>query len=97
MVLFVVVEVAVVAVVCFFIGSINPATLLARALGRDLRASGSGNPGATNAGRVLIVFTLEMPSWNGIASFEHSHFPLPGGPFRGPRTLSRQRLAKDPG
>ena len=53
MVLFVVVEVAVVAVVCFFIGSINPATLLARALGRDLRASGSGNPGATNAGRVL--------------------------------------------
>ena len=53
MVLFVVVEVAVVAVVCFFIGSINPATLLARARGRDLRASGSGNPGATNAGRVL--------------------------------------------
>ena len=53
MVLFVVVEVAVVAVVCFFIGSINPATLLARARGQDLRASGSGNPGATNAGRVL--------------------------------------------
>ena len=48
-----VVEVAVVAVVCFLIGSVNPATLLARALGRDLRASGSGNPGATNAGRVL--------------------------------------------
>ena len=53
MVLSIVVEVAVVAVVCFFIGSINPATLVARALGRDLRASGSGNPGATNAGRVL--------------------------------------------
>ncbi len=53
MVLLVVVEVAVVAVVCFLIGSINPATLVARALGRDLRASGSGNPGATNAGRVL--------------------------------------------
>jgi len=49
----VVVEIAVVAVVCFFIGSVNPATLVARALGRDLRASGSGNPGATNAGRVL--------------------------------------------
>ena len=46
-------EVAVVAVLCFLIGSINPATLLARALGRDLRAAGSGNPGATNAGRVL--------------------------------------------
>ena len=53
MVLFVVVEVAVVAVVCFLIGSVNPASLLARALGRDLRSSGSGNPGATNAGRVL--------------------------------------------
>ncbi len=53
MVLLVVVEIAVVAVVCFLIGSINPATLVARALGRDLRASGSGNPGATNAGRVL--------------------------------------------
>ena len=53
MVLLVVVEVAVVAVVCFLIGSINPATLVARALGRDLRGSGSGNPGATNAGRVL--------------------------------------------
>lgn len=48
-----VVQLAGVAVLCFFIGSINPATLLARALGRDLRASGSGNPGATNAGRVL--------------------------------------------
>jgi acyl phosphate:glycerol-3-phosphate acyltransferase len=53
MVLFVVVEVAVVAVVCFFVGSINPAALLARARGHDLRSSGSGNPGATNAGRVL--------------------------------------------
>ncbi len=53
MLLLVVVEVAVVAVVCFLIGSINPATLVGRALGRDLRASGSGNPGATNAGRVL--------------------------------------------
>ncbi len=53
MVLLVVVEIAVVAAVCFLIGSINPATLVARALGRDLRASGSGNPGATNAGRVL--------------------------------------------
>ena len=48
-----VVEVALVAVVCFLIGSVNPASLVARAMGRDLRVSGSGNPGATNAGRVL--------------------------------------------
>ncbi len=41
------------AVLAFLIGSVNPAALLARALGGDLRASGSGNPGATNAGRVL--------------------------------------------
>jgi acyl phosphate:glycerol-3-phosphate acyltransferase len=47
------VETVLVAVVCFFVGSINPAYLVARALGRDLRTSGSGNPGATNAGRVL--------------------------------------------
>jgi len=35
------------------IGSVNPATMIARVLGKDLAASGSGNPGATNAGRVL--------------------------------------------
>jgi len=51
--LVVVLEIAAVAVICLLIGSVNPATLLARALGRDLRGSGSGNPGAANAGRVL--------------------------------------------
>ena len=39
--------------VAFVIGAINPATILARILGKDLRHAGSGNPGATNAGRVL--------------------------------------------
>ena len=29
----------------FLVGSINPATLIARVLGADLSASGSGNPG----------------------------------------------------
>lgn len=68
------VQVAIVAVVCFLVGSVNPATLLARALGRDLRGSGSGNPGATNAGRVLgvkwgvLVLVLDvgkawLPTW----------------------------------
>ncbi len=46
-------EVTVVAVACFLLGGVNPATLVARALGIDLRSSGSGNPGAANAGRVL--------------------------------------------
>jgi glycerol-3-phosphate acyltransferase PlsY len=41
------------AVIAFLIGSVNPAAVLARTLGADLRTSGSGNPGATNAGRVL--------------------------------------------
>jgi glycerol-3-phosphate acyltransferase PlsY len=37
----------------FLVGSVNPATLIARVRGTDLSISGSGNPGATNAGRVL--------------------------------------------
>ena len=40
---------------CFFVGAVNPAALVARALGKDVRGSGSKNPGATNAGRVLGV------------------------------------------
>ena len=40
-------------VLAFFVGSVNPATQIARVLGTDLSVSGSGNPGATNAGRVL--------------------------------------------
>jgi acyl phosphate:glycerol-3-phosphate acyltransferase len=47
------VEVPVAVVVAFVIGAVNPATILARVLGKDLRGVGSGNPGATNAGRVL--------------------------------------------
>ncbi len=43
------------AVVAFLVGGLNPATLFARLLGKDLSGSGSGNPGATNAGRVLGV------------------------------------------
>jgi glycerol-3-phosphate acyltransferase PlsY len=39
----------------FLIGSVNPAMILARALGTDLRHAGSGNPGATNVGRVMGV------------------------------------------
>ena len=37
----------------YLVGSVSPATLLARARGVDLRGLGSGNPGAANAGRVL--------------------------------------------
>ncbi len=44
---------AVAAGVSFLVGSVNPATIVARLRGRDLAGAGSGNPGATNAGRVL--------------------------------------------
>lgn len=40
-------------VAAFLVGALNPATTIARLLGKDLASSGSGNPGATNAGRVL--------------------------------------------
>jgi glycerol-3-phosphate acyltransferase PlsY len=40
-------------VAAYLCGSINPAILIARARGIDIRAEGSGNPGATNAERVL--------------------------------------------
>jgi glycerol-3-phosphate acyltransferase PlsY len=44
----------VLAVIGFFVGSVNPATIVARVRHADLR-QGSGNPGATNVGRVLGV------------------------------------------
>lgn len=37
----------------YFLGAINPAVLISRARGIDLRQIGSGNPGASNAGRAL--------------------------------------------
>lgn len=47
------VGVVVVAVVCFAIGGLNPATIVGRSQGVDVTSVGSGNPGATNLGRVL--------------------------------------------
>lgn len=41
------------ALVGYAVGSVSPATLVARARGIDLRTVGSGNPGASNAGRAL--------------------------------------------
>ena len=46
-------EVPVASAIAFVVGAVNPATILATILGKDLRHAGSGNPGATNAGRVL--------------------------------------------
>ena len=46
--------VALAVVLGFFVGSVNPATIVATVFHADLR-QGSGNPGATNVGRVLGV------------------------------------------
>ncbi len=46
--------VGVAAVLGFFVGAVNPATIIASVRHADLR-QGSGNPGATNVGRVLGV------------------------------------------
>ncbi len=50
----------------YLVGAINPAALIARARGIDLAGSGSGNPGATNAARIMgrkigiIVLVLDL-------------------------------------
>lgn len=44
---------AALVVASYLVGSVSPAAVLARRFGKDLRGTGSGNPGATNAGRVL--------------------------------------------
>jgi glycerol-3-phosphate acyltransferase PlsY len=48
-----VIVMAVGALVGYLIGAINPASIIARLRGTDLRSIGSGNPGATNAGRAF--------------------------------------------
>ncbi|CAB5010213.1 unannotated protein [freshwater metagenome] len=50
----------------YVVGSLNPAATIARIRGIDLRASGSGNPGATNAARTMgrgvgvLVLVLDL-------------------------------------
>lgn len=41
------------AVLSYALGSLSPADYAAKMRGVDLHASGSGNPGATNAGRIM--------------------------------------------
>lgn len=55
-----------IAVIGYLLGSINPASIIAKARGIDLKSSGSGNPGATNAIRVMgrkagiLVFVFDF-------------------------------------
>ena len=65
--------VIVIAAVCvYFLGNINPAILLGRAKGVDVRAQGSGSAGATNAQRTLgnkagaLTFVIDVvKGWAG--------------------------------
>ena len=41
----------------YLAGTVNFAWLIARSRGIDIRAAGSGNPGTTNAGRVMGLST----------------------------------------
>ena len=61
-------------VVGYLVGAASPAVLLARRRGVDLRAVGSGNPGASNAGRALgrrtglVVAVLDVAKGAGPAA-----------------------------
>jgi glycerol-3-phosphate acyltransferase PlsY len=54
------------AVISYFVGNINPAIILGRMRGVDVRAQGSGNAGTTNALRTLgkksgaLVFVVDV-------------------------------------
>ena len=51
------------AAVGYGLGAVNPAAIVARIFGVDLRSTGSGNPGATNVGRAL------GPRWGVLVGF----------------------------
>jgi len=64
--------IAVSAVGTYFLGNVNPAILIGRAKGIDIREQGSGNAGATNAARSLgkkagaITFLIDvLKGWIG--------------------------------
>jgi len=61
------------AVLAYFLGNINPAIIIGRAKGIDIRAQGSGNAGATNAMRSIgkkagaLTFVIDVAK--GFAGF----------------------------
>ena len=64
--------IAIAAVCVYFLGNINPAILIGKAKGIDIRAQGSGNAGTTNAMRALgkkegaLVFVIDVvKGWAG--------------------------------
>lgn len=76
---------ALAAVVGYGMGAINPASIIARVRGIDLASVGSGNPGATNAGRALgwkvgvLVGVLDaLKGFLPVLAFELLGYPTAG-------------------
>ena len=64
--------IAIAAVLAYFLGNINPAIIIGRSKGVDIRSEGSGNAGATNALRSLgkkagaVTFVIDVvKGWAG--------------------------------
>jgi glycerol-3-phosphate acyltransferase PlsY len=73
------------AVTGYAVGSVNPAAIFARVRGTDLREVGSGNPGATNAGRafgwrvgVLVALLDMLKGFLPVVAFEALGLPEAG-------------------
>jgi glycerol-3-phosphate acyltransferase PlsY len=73
------------AVIGYAVGSVNPAAIFARVRGTDLREVGSGNPGATNAGRafgwrvgVLVALLDMLKGFLPVIAFEALGLPEAG-------------------
>jgi acyl phosphate:glycerol-3-phosphate acyltransferase len=73
------------AVIGYGVGSVNPAAIFARLRGTDLREVGSGNPGATNAGRafgwrvgVLVALLDMLKGFLPVVAFEALGLPEAG-------------------
>ena len=73
------------AVVGYGVGSVNPAAIFARLRGTDLREIGSGNPGATNAGRafgwkvgVVVALLDVLKGFLPVVVFEALGYPEAG-------------------
>ncbi len=72
------------ALVGYAVGSINPAAIIARLRGTDLRTIGSGNPGATNAGRafgwpigVLVAVLDILKGFLPVIVLQYLGYPVP--------------------
>ena len=88
--------VAIIAVISYFIGNISPSTMLGKKKGVDIRNSGSGNAGTTNALRTLgaksALITLLIDVLKGTLAVFIGRFAEPH--VRSPPTGRRPRSSR---